>query len=80
MLIFQVPEKTAKILQNVGYPCEYRDEIEVKGKGRMKVYLVPTLDKKSNSECNIADKECRRARYGNAAFTSHSLPLEAKYH
>lgn len=39
----QVPEHTAKLLMEKGYPCKLRGEIDVKGKGIMLTYFV--LDK-----------------------------------
>ena len=38
--LFQVPESTAEILAHNGVPCEFRSNINVKGKGPMNVYLV----------------------------------------
>lgn len=39
----QVPENTAQLLMERGYPCKQRGEINVKGKGIMLTYFV--LDK-----------------------------------
>jgi hypothetical protein len=37
---FQVPEETQRVLFELGYPCECRGPIFVKGKGNMTTYLV----------------------------------------
>ncbi|XP_066155288.1 adenylate cyclase type 2 isoform X2 [Euwallacea fornicatus] len=44
----QVPEDTAEVLQNAGYPCECRGPTFVKGKGTLTTYFVKTpFDDKS---------------------------------
>jgi len=36
----QVTEATAHILTQAGYPCKYRGETYVKGKGNLRTYFV----------------------------------------
>lgn len=40
---FQVTEETSTILQGLGYSCECRGLINVKGKGELRTYFVQTL-------------------------------------
>lgn len=35
-----MPEECAEALEEQNVACSYRDEIQVKGKGRMRVYFV----------------------------------------
>lgn len=39
---FQVTEETSAILQGLGYSCECRGLINVKGKGELRTYFVCT--------------------------------------
>lgn len=41
-LPFQVTEETSTILQGLGYSCECRGLINVKGKGELRTYFVCT--------------------------------------
>ncbi len=36
-IFFKVPEPCAEVLEDENMACSFRDEIEVKGKGRMRV-------------------------------------------
>ena len=36
----KMPESTMKLAYQVGISCDYRDTIDIKGKGPMKLYLV----------------------------------------
>lgn len=42
LLPFQVTEETCTILQSLGYSCECRGLINVKGKGELRTYFVCT--------------------------------------
>lgn len=39
---FQVTEETSEVLQKLGYSCECRGFINVKGKGELKTFFVCT--------------------------------------
>ncbi|XP_070575813.1 adenylate cyclase type 2-like isoform X2 [Ptychodera flava] len=41
----QVTEETSKVLCQLGFTCEIRGYVTVKGKGKLKTYLVKRLDK-----------------------------------
>lgn len=41
-LYFQVTEETSEVLQELGYSCECRGLINVKGKGELKTFFVCT--------------------------------------
>ncbi|KAM4808977.1 adenylate cyclase type 4 isoform 1-T2 [Rhinophrynus dorsalis] len=49
----QVTEETAKVLQKLGYTCERRGVIKVKGKGQLCTYFVSTDMARSNSQGNV---------------------------
>lgn len=38
----QVTEETSEVLQNLGYSCECRGFIDVKGKGELKTFFLCT--------------------------------------
>lgn len=48
--LFQTTEDTAKVLQEIGYKCECRGSIHVKGKGDLTTYLVQTKLEKEKSK------------------------------
>ncbi|KAM4707974.1 adenylate cyclase type 4 isoform 1-T8 [Discoglossus pictus] len=49
----QVTEETAKVLQKLGYTCERRGVIKVKGKGQLCTYFVSTDMARSSSQGNV---------------------------
>lgn len=49
----QVTEETSKVLQKLGYTCERRGIIKVKGKGQLCTYFVITDMARSNSQGNV---------------------------
>uniref|UniRef100_A0A8C5M3G3 Adenylate cyclase type 4 n=1 Tax=Leptobrachium leishanense TaxID=445787 RepID=A0A8C5M3G3_9ANUR len=49
----QVTEETSKVLQKLGYTCERRGVIKVKGKGQLCTYFVSTDMARSNSQGNV---------------------------
>nr|DBA22671.1 TPA: hypothetical protein GDO54_013684 [Pyxicephalus adspersus] len=49
----QVTEETSKVLQKLGYTCERRGVIKVKGKGQLCTYFVITDMARSNSQGNV---------------------------
>ncbi|MEE6520318.1 hypothetical protein FKM82_018169 [Ascaphus truei] len=52
----QVTEETAKVLQKLGYTCERRGVIKVKGKGQLCTYFVSTDLARSSSPGNVLNK------------------------
>ncbi|XP_053324473.1 adenylate cyclase type 4 isoform X2 [Spea bombifrons] len=49
----QVTEETSKVLQKLGYTCERRGVIKVKGKGQLCTYFVSTDMARSGSQGNV---------------------------
>ncbi|XP_063310897.1 adenylate cyclase type 4 [Pelobates fuscus] len=49
----QVTEETSKVLQKLGYTCERRGVIKVKGKGQLCTYFVSTDMARSSSQGNV---------------------------
>ncbi|KAG8596426.1 hypothetical protein GDO81_001902 [Engystomops pustulosus] len=49
----QVTEETNKVLQKLGYTCERRGVIKVKGKGQLCTYFVSTDMARSSSQGNV---------------------------
>ncbi|KAM8962062.1 adenylate cyclase type 4 [Pelodytes ibericus] len=49
----QVTEETSKVLQKLGYTCERRGVIKVKGKGQLCTYFVSTDMARSTSQGNV---------------------------
>ncbi|XP_068097692.1 adenylate cyclase type 4 isoform X2 [Hyperolius riggenbachi] len=49
----QVTEETSKVLQKLGYTCERRGVIKVKGKGQLCTYFVITDMARSSSQGNV---------------------------
>lgn len=47
--VFQVTEETATVLWKLGYSCECRGLINVKGKGELKTFFVCTDTSKQQS-------------------------------
>ncbi|XP_069617043.1 adenylate cyclase type 4 [Ranitomeya imitator] len=49
----QVTEETSKVLQKLGYTCDRRGVIKVKGKGQLCTYFVSTDMARSSSQGNV---------------------------
>lgn len=66
----QVMESTAEIIQNLGYICDYRDKIHVKGKDDLVGTYFVRLDENYNLVKNVTeiDDEWTKFIYFNIRF------------
>ncbi|XP_033120080.1 adenylate cyclase type 2-like, partial [Anneissia japonica] len=50
----QVTEETAGVLRELGFTCESRGYVSVKGKGDLKAYLVKKMNRSISQSANLS--------------------------
>lgn len=73
---FQVTEETSDVLQRLGYSCECRGFINVKGKGELKTFFVCTDMSKQQGMGLSWGKGARASRTGDRLVVHKSTSLQ----